>query len=174
MSKSNGSVKRSETDRLLGRPVKLFTVDTGDGKKEISVPVLPAALSMEWLKIYNAALDKQGAMSRMNAYYEGKEDKDWGAEADLYKTRDEWNAGFEALMGESIGALMDAFYSYGEICAEKLGVDNPLDRGVLERVVTSEQIMNGLTEIREINDPLRCWENSLLMRQKELQQRVSS
>lgn len=178
MSTRNGSAMRSETDRLLGRPVKLFTVTLMDGEKrtekEIKVPVLPASQAMEWLKLYTAALDKQAHLSRVTSYYETKAIGDWGTKDDEYLTREDWEPAYQNLIQTTFAAFSDAFYGYGDVCAAKLDIENPLDRDLLEPVITSEQQMNGLSLLRECNDPLRCLESSLAMREKDRVQLISS
>lgn len=166
MGDTNG--RRSEKERLQGKPVKLFTImNTPQGARTVEVPLLPAGAAMDWVEIYDAALDLQNELISWTGYYEAKGPQDWGKNGDACQSREQYLAEFRQRKRAVVAAYYEAFWRYGEIYADATGKDNPLPQDELEPLVNAAQVMDALTRLHALNDPLSCWGASSLERANE-------
>lgn len=187
----SGAPGRTESARLLGTAEKLFSVNTPDGYVGIEIRPLPASMCIDWTVYYENAVDLHTDLMADAQLYEAKGPHDWGVRIrcaacdalpdkaavdctkcggsrvvpkDRYQTKEEYRSAFPERKKAVFAAFTEAFWKYGEMCTVHFGGEDPLKRAKTEAHLTPAQIMDAVTRMQRIADPLKCWETSLLQR----------
>ena len=183
---SNGTMyKRTERERLCGKPLTLFTLDLQDGAKEVKAPLLPASAAMEWGGKVDDALNEMAEHGPRSDEIQAdidalkkkaRELATGGPMAESAKIRAEilvLEDMLKVLFRESKTKFWERvpklITAYGEAYADAVDADNnPLAQDYM-KYATVEQLTQALMRLKYANDPfLQIQDASLEMARSKL------